>query len=668
MSSVSVFHEKEINGKPYHIFSLLPQTDNSSSSSSPSLFGEEAIDSGGESGDDDLSLQTRFFCPKLRFEKVESKRAVSNCKHAPAITSQHFNKETIEQQVQIVLDMASFRKENYLRHICKHPVLPIFWCNSEKPSAHFKCGACEMSEVGSGYYLCETCQRVYHKECVEAPLFIKHHPSYPYFSLQLCSHSSIYSQSCNFCETPLNGLMVYKCTTYPYVIHTVCALKPIPIIIDHFKRHPHTLTFFPKQAFLPCNICGMLKAFNPTYICARCVFVVHQDCIYFPYVIRICRHDHRISFTYSLPPGMFSCGVCRRYVNNSCGAYSCNKCDGTYFHSRCALRRDLWDGEELEGIPEEIEIVEDPFKTVADGEIIHFSHGHHHLKLEICRDYDEDKYCQACVLPIYEGNYYSCVDGHCDFILHETCANAPRKKRHPLHAHPLTLKVVTNEYDNYEDKGFFSCSACQRYSNGFVYEESSTAGFGRFRLDVRCASVSEPFNYEGHEHPLFLALSPDEEKWATCQICHDNSSNLYRRMLNCIKCHFIICFKCATLPYKARYKHDKHFLTFRKELVETNQLYWCEACEEKIVYSGKGGFYACDEYCCTTLHVHCLLGEKPYMKHDQIISSNGMKVHILRNKTMSRPICRVCGQRCLDRVVLQVKHFAVCSFGCLNDG
>ncbi|KAG2333392.1 hypothetical protein Bca52824_004572 [Brassica carinata] len=502
MSSVGVFLEKEINGKPFHIFSLLPETDNSSSSSYPSLSGEEAIDSGG--GDNDPSLQTRFICPNSRYQLERLRNMyISVDSSVPVGTSPHFNKEDVDQ-----LDGAGRNR----RTICKHPVLPLFWCNNETPK--IECGACEILEVGSGYYLCETCNKVYHKECVEAPEFIKHHPSVPSFSSHLYSNlGGSHHISCFICETEIMiKQMGYFSPTHNVRSHTVCLLKPVPITVDHFKRHPHPLTLFPKQASLACDICGMIKRLIPTYICARCVFVVHRDCIYFPYVIRISRHHHRISFTYSpLPSGKLTCGVCRQKVDNSCGAYSCNKCDGYFVHSRCALRKDVWDGEELEGTPEEIEIVEDPFKTIADGIILHFSH-EHHLKLEICRAYDEDKYCQACVLPIYEGNYYSCVNDLCDFILHETCANAPRKIRHPLHAHSLTLKVVTNEYDH--NKGFFRCNACLRPCNGFVYEESTATR--RFRLDLRCASISEPFKYEGHDHPLFLALSPHEEVGAKC--------------------------------------------------------------------------------------------------------------------------------------------------------
>jgi hypothetical protein len=226
-------------------------------------------------------------------------------------------------------------------------------------------------------------------------------------------------------------------------------------------------------------------------------------------------------------------------VDNDYGAYSCNKCDDYFVHSRCALRSDLWDGIELEGVPEEPEIVVEPFITISDGIILHFSHGHH-LKLKISRVYDEKKVCQACILPIYEGSYYSCMD-ECDFILHEACANAPCKKHHALRPHPLTLTVITSEYEG--NVGRFCCNACQRESCGFVYEDlGAKIGNSRrnkFQLDLRCASVSEPFEYLGHEHLLYLALNPEEEKSAICQICQQREDeSTHCRKLNCIESDF----------------------------------------------------------------------------------------------------------------------------------
>ncbi|CAA0360901.1 unnamed protein product [Arabidopsis thaliana] len=317
-------------------------------------------------------------------------------------------------------------------------------------------------------------------------------------------------------------------------------------------------------------------------------------------------------------------------VDNNCGAYTCNKCSHYFVHTRCALREDMWDGKDLEGVPEEAEIILEPFETIADGIILHFSHDHH-LKLETSRVYDENKFCQACILPIYEGNYYSCMD-ECDFIIHEACASASPKKHHALHGHPLTLKVVPGEQE-YSCKDIFKCSTCGRQSCGYIYEA------GSYRLDLRCASVSEPFEYQGHEHPLFLALDPDQELEATCQICQQKATFL--RKLNCIECDYVICFKCATLPYEAKYKHDTHLLTFREGKEESDQYGWCEVCENQIVYSREDGFYACDD-CCTTLHVHCFLGEDMYMlKPSQTITYIKREVHILPNNTRSRPLCQL---------------------------
>ena len=655
MNSVGGFREGEIDGKPFFIFTLFSETDSPTSSSSD----EATIDFGG----DDLSLKPLFLCPSLRLKEAKKAEDYSVEENfIPFNTSPHFPSiKGANHQVQCLLDSDSHDK------ICKLPVVPLFWCNNKEPySVQFFCGACRVSKLGTDYYICLTCDEILHNECVESPLEIKH-PSYPFQSLQFYTpprDTLKFLVGCICCNISLETMLYH----FPpkLSLHPICAMKPIPIVIDHQKRHPHPLTFFPKQTYLPCDVCGLIKEHIPTYVCVRCVYAVHQDCIYFPNVIKISRHHHRVSFISSIiPTRKWSCGVCRQKGGDHCGVYSCKKCDNCFVHPRCALRKDVWDGEDLDGIPEEDEIIVEPFETIADGIILHFSHGHN-LKLEIIGVYDEEKFCQACILPIYGGNYYSCMD-QCDFILHEVCANAPRKKHHPLHAHPLTLKVVTNGYDNrgYDNhlRGMFRCDACQRKSCGFVYESQAKDMFQVFRLDLRCASVSEPFKYQGHEHPLFLALTPEEEEVAICQICHEQWS--YRK-LNCIECDYIICFKCTTLPYKARYKHDKHYLTFQEGKDANDHSGWCEVCESKIEYSSEGGFYACDD-CCTTLHVDCLLGENMYMlKPGQTIMFHEDEVQILRNSTMSRPLCHDdhAGHRCRSRVVYEKRNMTFCSYHC----
>lgn len=303
-------------------------------------------------------------------------------------------------------------------------------------------------------------------------------------------------------------------------------------------------------------------------------------------------------------------------------------CSGYAVHTRCALRKDIWDGIELEGVPEEDKDVEPPFERIADGIIVHFSHGCH-LKIETNGVYDNNKFCQACVLPINEENFYVCVE--CDFILHETCAAAPRKKVHPLHAHQLEQSTV-------HDNNLFECGACRRVSNGFGYR--CTDQNCNYTLDVVCASTSEPFDYKGHQHPLFLSLDPNEKP--VC--CNCKSTGLPKKVFNCIECDFIICFMCATLPYMVRYKHDEHYLTFCRG-DEASGSDWCELCEGKLAIGGKEGFYKCN-YCCTTLHINCLLGPDPYLKSGQTLSMVTKEVLLQRNSSLSRPICDTCNNRC----------------------
>ncbi|VYS65616.1 unnamed protein product [Arabidopsis thaliana] len=631
MNPVGEFHEEEIDEKTFFLY-------NSSTSS-------------GE----DIPLQPLFLCPLLRVKTHSQKDPEANCDDQGFVMfdiSPHF--PSADPQVHYMLD------SHNRGLICKLPVLPLFWCNNKEPNgADFCCSACKITNLGTAYYFCATCRKKFHKECVESPLEIKH-PSYPFQSLQLYS-SPFALVNCVCCDISFQD-MIYHSSTYKVSMHPVCAMKPVPSFIDHTKRHPHPLTFSPSKAFLPCNVCGLIKESILTYVCVPCDFVVHQDCIYFPHIIKISRHHHHIIFTSSLPSAKWSCGVCRGEVDNHYGAYSCIKCGDYFVHTRCALRKDVWNGEDLEGIPEEPEMDVEPYEMIADGIILHFSHDHH-LKLEIGRVYDENKFCQACILPIYEATYYSCMDT-CDFILHEACANAPRKKHHPLHPHPLTLKVVSIGYDHYRRRGnYFECRACRRQSCGFVYDSQG------FSLDLWCASVSEPFEYQGHEHPLFLALEPDEEKATICQICQeDGDGNNYIRKLNCMECKYIICFRCATLPYKAKYKHDKHFLTFREGEEGSDQLDWCEVCEKKLVYSRKGGFYACDD-CCTTLHVDCLLGGDEYMlKPGHTVMTYRSNIHILPNNTMTRPFCHGHKEdRCPHKVIFKWHDMTFCSYSCSMD-
>lgn len=118
------------------------------------------------------------------------------------------------------------------------------------------------------------------------------------------------------------------------------------------------------------------------------------------------------------------------------------------------------------------------------------------------REFNQNRRCQACALPICDDIIYSCMECD-DFILHQTCAHIPRKKQHAIHPHPISLQVDSQEW----------CRACGRQSTGFMYVCHSLGC--KFILDVCCAYVSEPFEYQCHPHSLFLTSRLSQP----CSIC-----------------------------------------------------------------------------------------------------------------------------------------------------
>lgn len=127
----------------------------------------------------------------------------------------------------------------------------------------------------------------------------------------------------------------------------------------------------------------------------------------------------------------------------------------------------MWDGRELE------DECEEAFWVVSDGVINHFSHREHDLRLEdglTNIQGGEHTRCRACVRPVYSNSFYSCM--HCDdFVLHETCANLPRKQRHVLHNHQLTYHDDSIVMDLQSTHEVFLCSACDRLCSAVAEPE-----------------------------------------------------------------------------------------------------------------------------------------------------------------------------------------------------
>lgn len=513
------------------------------------------------------------------------------------------------------------------------------------------CSGCTEINDSGGYH-CSDCDMYLHKECAESPSEINHpsHTRHPLTLLTRGAPDDSHITSCRLCGGKFRRL-IYHCTECEFTLDPACARNPPPLIVYHPKGHEHLLTLMPRLIFFTCNACGMVGDRSP-YVCPQCDFMIHKDCIYLPRVININRHHHRVSRTYFLGLRNWVCGVCRLKIDGKYGAYSCLKCPQYAVHSRCATREDVWDGEELEYEPEEeMEDVE-PFKVVGKNLINHFTHEEHNLGFKEGGGGggEESMRCRACVLPIDLDSFYSCVD--CDFILHEVCANLPRKKRHVLHNSPLTLQKNIPHHKLY--KGVFRCSACKEFSSGFSYIGSG------IQLDVRCGSITEPFVHQGHPHPLFFTL-PDPKTCRACGIWQN-------KVLNCIECDFPLCFGCATLPYEVRnQKHDRHPITLCfVEKASTGQ-HWCDICETRL--NPNKYFYTCED-CASTLHVHCVhLEGLLHVKPGDKLSYFGYGFEMVLGNRINRPRCESCYELCVGSFLQSTdyKDMYACSKSCLYE-
>jgi hypothetical protein len=276
---------------------------------------------------------------------------------------------------------------------------------------------------------------------------------------------------CEVCKEVDHYQYSYGCSRCNFNIHIGCTVSPIQA-----EFHDHPLIPIGKSITFTCDICGKEGKGVPN-LCGPCSFWIHRRCARYPRRVKVVRHKHPLHLTHSSHEVDQSdsriCPLCVQKVDTHYGLYYCSTCDFVT-HLDCALdwrnREELKDEESTES-KATLEIEDTKLGEFADSsaykvkktnvgkdgteiatEIEHFSH-EHDLKLSD-DEVQNNEICDGCVRAILPP-FYRCVE--CSFFLHKSCAELPRKKRHPLHQHPLTLL----QSHLYMSKSF-RCYACKR--------------------------------------------------------------------------------------------------------------------------------------------------------------------------------------------------------------
>ncbi|WZZ61153.1 hypothetical protein YC2023_061260 [Brassica napus] len=123
-----------------------------------------------------------------------------------------------------------------------------------------------------------------------------------------------------------------------YVQCEVCRIDLLPATTYYscnkcrFSRtkayHKEYIEPIPEHPYHPKHSLRLVSNYRHIY--------VHKECIYLPCIIRISRHEHRVSFYSSLTPEKWDCGVCRKSIDTNYGRYTCVKGCSYGVHPICA--------------------------------------------------------------------------------------------------------------------------------------------------------------------------------------------------------------------------------------------------------------------------------------------------------------------------------------------
>ncbi|OWM69248.1 uncharacterized protein LOC116211693 [Punica granatum] len=161
--------------------------------------------------------------------------------------------------------------------------------------------------------------------------------------------------------------------------------------------------------------------------------------------------------------------------------------------------------------------------------ITHFSHPH---PLEITSLPEKlQAACSGCGIKIFPGKaYYACKT--CEFCLHGTCYNLPRKIYHPADPNHHLILILSPS---------FRCRGCGNPGNGFSYNCNVCSQDYHSLCTLKPLSIT----HRSHSHPLILEFAPAYEgKGFRCDLCQ-NPGGLDHWFYSCSGCGFDVHLDCA---------------------------------------------------------------------------------------------------------------------------
>ncbi|KAG4109777.1 hypothetical protein ERO13_D13G007433v2 [Gossypium hirsutum] len=436
-----------------------------------------------------------------------------------------------------------------------------------------------------------------HKKCAELPLKMDHlcHRKHP-LVLQFNSER----RACKVCQVTQQRGFVYGCSPCDLAIHIDCA-SPLPVIEDH--QHPFTL-FWRQNPFI-CDACG-----------TEGLIMVHKKCISLPRIIRHYLHIHQY------------------------GSYFGADCN-VIFHVNCALHGKGWycivsqENEDDKSLDIPVNSITKVLERNDAGQATVIEHCEHKHYLMLSDQISEhgDKCCDGCLLLI-SAKFYHFL--RCDFFLHKSCAELPKKKLFPYHfcyGKPFSGPkpfILTSDC-------MFKCEQCRYLFNGFSYKCNECGIHMCLGCFVLC--LQDAVKIPGHKHPLLYYYDYEEH----CSGCGEDIISTF----GCKDCNFNLCNRCVTQPTRVRHKCDEHILALTYDKVNDYAKYhYCDICEKER--DAKRWFYHC-ETCDTSVHVNCVLGEYSFIKLGSTYNE-GNHEHPLTfvKKIHYYPECVECGEPCED--------------------